>query len=282
MLPKRTFISLAFLSLFLFSAMQTTTTRTLYTWKTDYKEQSALKNSLKAPAQTQRISLPENSFGHWLRHIPVKSLGGTVMLYNGKPKGNQQAHAAILDIDVGTKDLQQCADAVMRLRAEYQFAMSKFEEISFTFTNGDVCAYSKWMQGFRPSVNNNKVSWNKSAEAGNSYKIFRQYMDMVFNYAGTASLEKELKKQVLNEIMPGDVFIKGGHPGHAVIVMDVAINEKKEKFFLLAQSYMPAQEIHILKNPNNTSLSPWYSLKELNGKLNTPEWIFETGQLKKF
>jgi hypothetical protein len=40
-----------------------------------------------------------------------------VLLYNGAPKFRQDVHAAVIDIDVGTRDLQQCADATMRLRA---------------------------------------------------------------------------------------------------------------------------------------------------------------------
>ena len=47
-------------------------------------------------------------------------------------------------------------------------------------------------------------------------------------------------------LQPGDVFIKGGSPGHAVIVVDVAIYPQTGKtVFLLAQSYMLAQQIHI-------------------------------------
>ena len=41
----------------------------------------------------------------------------TVFLFNGIPKSNQTAQYAVLDIPIGNKDLQQCADAVMRLRA---------------------------------------------------------------------------------------------------------------------------------------------------------------------
>ena len=79
----------------------------------------------------------------------------------------------------------------------------------------------------------------------------------------------------------GYVFIKGGYPGHAVIVMDVAENETGEKVFLLAQSYMPAQDMHILKNPNNPALSPWYSIDETQD-LRTPEWTFSWDQLRRF
>jgi len=62
----------------------------------------------------------------------------------------------------------------------------------------------------------------------------------------------------------------------------MAIHPKtNKKLFLLAQSYMPAQELQVLKNPNNGKLSPWY---ELNSKitLETPEWSFTTSELKRF
>lgn len=171
-----------------------------YSWKTEYKPLTALHNSIKTPNGYKKITVAENSFSEWLRFFPVKSLGGNVLLYNGKEKVNQSAQYAILDIDVGNKDLQQCADAVMRLRAEYLYSQKKINSIKFNFTNGTVCAYSKWIQGYRPKITGNKVNWQLSAQPGNTYPIFKKYLNMVFNYAGTASLEKELKQKVLTEI----------------------------------------------------------------------------------
>jgi hypothetical protein len=107
-------------------------------------------------------------------------------------------------------------------------------------------------------------------------------MKTVFRYAGTQSLSQEMKTISKDQIQAGDLFIKGGFPGHAVIVIDVAENAKtKEKIFLLAQSYMPAQEIHILKNFSNPSMSPWYS-SDFTEELNTPEWTFYGQCLKRF
>ena len=49
--------------------------------------------------------------------------------------------------------------------------------------------------------------------------------------------------------------------------------------FLLAQSYMPAQEIQILRNP--VAESPWYRAAA-SGPLPTPEWPFRYEELRRF
>ena len=100
-------------------------------------------------------------------------------------------------------------------------------------------------------------------------------------YASTISLEKELKSVNIEDISIGDVFIQAGSPGHAIIVVDMAVNEEGEKIFLLAQSYMPAQQTQVLLNPMDKEMGPWYSLKDKE-KLITPEWRFELSDLKRF
>jgi len=44
---------------------------------------------------------------------------------------------------------------------------------------------------------------------------------------------------------------------------------------------MPAQDIHILVNPNGTALSPWYVLNE-DREIITPEWTFQQQDLMRF
>ena len=106
-------------------------------------------------------------------------------------------------------------------------------------------------------------------------------MNIVFAYSGTLSLEKEMKPQSLENMKIGDVFIMGGSPGHAVIIVDMAINDKGEKVFMLAQSYMPAQQTQILVNPNDSKMSVWYSIKDKD-ILVTPEWKFPVNKLRSF
>lgn len=188
-----------------------------------------------------------------------------------------------MSYDVGNKDLQQCADAVMRLRAEYLYKTKQFDALHFNFTSGFKADYSKWRNGYHIAVKGNNVSWIKTTKECESYQSFREYLNVVFMYAGTASLTKELKQITLSQMQIGDVFIKGGSPGHAVIVVDMAKNPKtNKKVFMIAQSYMPAQDIHILINVSKSSISPWYDLVETASEVQTPEWTFEGNQLKRF
>jgi hypothetical protein len=102
---------------------------------------------------------------------------------------------------------------------------------------------------------------------------------VLFAYAGTISVEKESTAIAKEDMRIGDVFVKGGSPGHCVIVMDMCENAAGDKLFLLGQSYMPAQQIHILKNP--ASESPWYSVAALSYPFSTPEWTFNAECLKR-
>jgi hypothetical protein len=228
--------------------------------------------------------LPENSksFGYFLRNLPLKPKGSLVKYYNGATKNKADVYDAVVNLPIGNRDLHQCADAIIRLRADYFYQQKAFEKIHFNFTNGFNAEYIRWRAGDRVAVKGNKTNWIKTQNASISAESYWKYLELVFNYAGTASLAKELKSNNLSNLKIGDVFIKGGFPGHAVIVVDVAINPiTKKKIFLLAQSYMPAQEIQILKNPNNKDLSPWYEI-DFSGELQTPEWTFKTNEFKQF
>jgi Domain of unknown function (4846) len=250
-----------------------------YTWLAADAAPQSLLNRIAPPEGWQRVPVAKGSFAEWLRYLPLQPEGQEVKLFNGALKANQQAHHAVVQMDVGQADLQQCADAVMRLKSEYHFSNRDLEKIHFNFTSGDKVSFEDWRKGKRPVINGNKVSFVHNGKVSDSYANFKAYLIQIFTYAGTASLTKELKIKRVADIQAGDVFIQGGHPGHAVLVLDVAVNEAGEKRFLIGQSYMPAQEFHILKNDKNSELSPWYTLP-VNGLLETPEWEFKNSDLK--
>ena len=213
-------------------------------------------DQIPAPTGYKRMQLAHGSFGDWLRKLPLKE-DKRVFLFDGRLKRNQSAQFAVIDISVGKKDLQQCADAIMRLRAEYFYNRKEIDSIDF------------W--------DNNKTHYRLNTNADRQQ--FNRYLEKVFSYCGTLSLENQLKPvKDIDALEPGDVFIKGGSPGHAVIIVDVAVNDEGKKLFMLAQSYMPAQDIHILVNPNVPD-SPWYEIP-MGIILRTPEWVFDKKQLR--
>ncbi|MGI6631229.1 MAG: DUF4846 domain-containing protein [Bacillota bacterium] len=242
---------------------------------------STVRERIRVPAGFKRIEADAGSFEEYLQNLPLKPHGARVRYFNGKEK-TKDVYVAVVDMEIGDRDLQQCADAVIRLRAEYLYRLGEYEKIHFNFTSGFLADYSTWIQGNRIVVNGNQVNWVKQAGFSTDYDSFRKYLDIVFAYAGTASLAKEMKPVAVEEMRIGDVFIQGGSPGHCVQVVDMAENKSTgEKLFLLAQSYMPAQDIQILKNPRHEELSPWYPLG-FGDTLHTPEWEFNKDDLKRF
>lgn len=210
------------------------------------------------PPGFKRVVADSGSFGYWLRQIPLKK-DKTVYLYDGSLKGRQGVQYAVMNIPVGNRDLQQCADAVMRMRADYLFAMKRYKDIRF------------WDNAGKP------YAWNGT----NDRTAFDKYLFNVFAWCGSASLEKQLKTVPGNyTINPGDVLIQGGFPGHAMIVVDVVMNNKGQRKFMLAQSYMPAQDIHVVKNPSDPEEGPWYDLDKTTEDISTPEWTFSWNQLR--
>ena len=243
---------------------------------------ATIAERFRLPKGFTRISYTQGSFAYYLRHFPLKPHGAEVLYYDGTVKANEGVYEAVLNIDVGKQNLQQCADAIMRLRAEHLYQQQQYDSIHFNFTNGFRADYASWRRGYRIQVRGNTCSWIKRATPTTGYASFKEYLQLVFTYAGTLSLEKELKPIQVTELQAGDVFIKGGSPGHAVVVVDAAVNPTTgEKLFLLAQSYMPAQEIHILRNPMAPDISPWYSTR-FGKQLFTPEWTFNQNQLRRF
>lgn len=233
------------------------------------------------PAGYDRSDVESDSFGAFLRQQLLKPYGEKVLYYNGRQKSSEGIYDSVFDVDIGDRDLHQCADAIMLLRAEYLYAQRRYDDIAFNFVSGFSAEYSKWMDGYRIRVEGNDVSYYEATDPSDNYDSFRKYMDMVFAYASTLSMEKELVPVNIDDMKIGDVFIVGGSPGHAVIVVDMAENQNGDKIFMLAQSYMPAQQTQVLINPSDANISPWYSLEGID-QLRTPEWTFDIDRLKRF
>ena len=225
----------------------------------------------KTPNGYHQESVQPGSFAAYLQSLPLKPTGTHTLTYRGAVAATDVETAAVVDISVGHEDLQQCADVVMRLRGEYLYGQKRYNDISFNFVSGFKCDYIHYANGYRYRNDH----WVLKAKKDYGYSTFMGYMELVFAYAGTLSLEKQLKPVTNpNELKAGDVFIHGGSPGHCFIVMDVVENAQHQKQFLLAQSFMPAQNLQVLQGGAGFY---WFSMDKIPsiwyGELIKPNYL---------
>lgn len=222
-----------------------------------------------------------NSLSGWqqfLKTLPVADK--PILDYKGRLVSFQQKHVAIVEFDVGNKDLQQCADALIRLRAEYLFASNQINEIGFHFTNGLKYEFKDYCKGIIPIETNRGLKLVSSKGLCEpDHASLRKYLDIVYAYASTISLEKELKNADDFEI--GTVIIHAGSPGHCMIITDEKTDTNGERIFKLVEGYMPAQSIYVLRNLNVNGISPWYKLTK-GHPIETASYLFTKYELKKF
>jgi Domain of unknown function (4846) len=259
--------------------------QTTFPWPASSRSHDTLATRFQPPPGFARAALPGGSFAAWLRDLPLRVADAPVRLHTGALKPRQDVHAAVIDIDTGARDLQQCADAVMRLRAEWQYAVGRGDRIRFNDTGGaKPMSFARWSAGERPRLAGKALHWAPAAAPDASYASFRRYLDTVFVWAGTHSLERELQPVSPHaRIAIGDVIIKGGFPGHAVLVADrVEHPTTGEERLLLVQSYMPAQDIHVLIDPTSSERSPWFSPPRPDAPFMTPEWTFPHNSTRRF
>ena len=105
------------------------------------KQAVRLSGQFEPPLGYKRVPVAEGSFGAWLRDLPLSS-DLKVKTHRGQPIAAPSA--AVVDLDVGKGNLQQCADSILRLYAEYRWTIDKGAGLGFHFSSGDFSSWSKW------------------------------------------------------------------------------------------------------------------------------------------
>ncbi|AGC49228.1 hypothetical protein MYSTI_07956 [Myxococcus stipitatus DSM 14675] len=241
-----------------------------YAWLAKDAKVRPLDLSIPAPEGYTRVAVESGSFAEWLRGLPLRAEGTPVLHFRGGEvlPGDDARLAAVAELDIGTANLQQCADSVIRLHAEWLWSRQQREQIAYRFTSGHLASWPNYAAGDRARISGAKVTWVRSAAADSSRAAFRSYLDLVFTYAGTLSLATAKGRPTREDLRAGDFFVLGGSPGHAVLVLDVAADAGGRRVALLGQGFMPAQDFHVL-SPGG-ALGPWFPLE--GEAVATPFW----------
>ena len=215
------------------------------------------------PEGYERTPAADDSFLAFMRRQPLYEHGAAVCSYRGAPYSAHNA-AAVYTLSVGREGYQECADSIIRLWSEYFYTTGQTDRIAFSLTNGYPTDYESWRSGKRILAFGN-IAWGmKLAGYDDSVQQFHNYLMAVMHYAGTRSLEAESAPIAAEDARAGDLLVNGGSPGHAVVIVDEAVNAAGERCYLLAQGYMPAQNCHII-NGYEDKQNPWYTAEQLSG-----------------
>ena len=212
------------------------------------------------PSGFERTPCAEDSFGAYLRNYPLKPHESPLLMYDGSMKPDQGSHAAVFEQPMVSGDLQQCAEAIMRMYADYLYDAGRIDKIQFHLTDGTLVPYQSYTSDM-------------------SYAGFEKYFRYICVYAGTLSMSGETVPVGLHDMEIGDVFLKSVSPGHACMIVDLCEKDGK-KAFLLGESYMPAQEFHVITNPLHHD-DPWYYEDEISFPFRTSSYTFPEGSARR-
>jgi hypothetical protein len=225
------------------------------------------------PPGFERVATSPGSFGAWLRGLPLAAEGLPVLTYRGDvllPPDHENI-AAVVAIDIGTADLQQCADSVIRLHAEWRWSQGA-RDMTYRAASGAMMPLARWMRGERPVEEGNALRWKPLGRPDppeGDHRSFRKYLDSVFTWANTGALALYAKKIGVGDVRPGDFVVLPGSPGHAVLVLDMAVSPEGKRAALLGQGFMPAQSFQVLR-PGRGRV--WFELDAGSPGLKTPFW----------
>ncbi|MEL6178152.1 MAG: DUF4846 domain-containing protein [Myxococcota bacterium] len=255
-------------------------------WEGELPKMTRLEARFPAPKGFTRIALAPESFGTWLRGLPVRLDRTQVMSYRQEPLSSPAE--AVVVLDVGERDLQQCADSALRLHAEFLWASGRAKEARYHFTSGDPSSWVRWVRGERFRPKGNTVEAVMGKRRAETHAVFRSYLQHLFRYAGTRSLQFDSTAVPVQEhLMPGDFMVQPGGPGHAVVILDVAQNASGERVALIGQGFMPAQEFHVVYGDARVAQDRvWFRLAppgDPEATLSTPSWRpFERRDARRF
>ncbi len=251
-----------------------------YPWKVGYDPEETLFGRIPEPFAFERQPLEAGSFAAWLRYLPLLPGKPDLLRFNGALSSHQQAYYAILDVPIGNQDAVHGVEAALLLKSLYMLSHGDESAISILLNSGAAVSYAQWQQGYRFVSRGNEVFWEQGPRRGTGWQDVLDFLVSAFPLTNTGALREVTVKIPPAELTNGSMLFHDAASGHVVIVLDVAIHPQTgDKLFLLAQGFTPAHQLHVLVNPKDPTISPWYRLYP-DQTLETPLYIFHYGLLR--
>ena len=244
---------------------------------------NTIETRFNPPRGYTRVAVEKGSFAEYLRTYPLKEYGEPALLFS-RYYSDDASTLGVFDQYFPISQDQQCADTVIMLWGEYLFKNERFNEIVFNYASGFKSDFVSWAKGYRDKTVDGKLQWvlstDKGAKANDySYDNFYAYLLRVYAYANTDSVADQFRKVNADDLKIGDFLVGTARDikqqaylispekadevsyGHAIIIADMAVNEKGEKVYLFIEGTTPATECCVVENPDGVS-GCWYKFNE--------------------
>jgi hypothetical protein len=199
-----------------------------------------IQNTISVPSGYQRMVYTSGSFSNWLQNLPLKK-DNIIINYRGNNVESGFCHPfGVINMSLMfNSDLEQCADFAIRFWAEYHKETGKLDNL-FLFD------YSGKKKNYK-----------------NSDQTYTAFLKTAFANTNSHSLKKGCTPVVVDELMPGDLFVQNerGGVGHVSVIMDICEARDGARLFLVGYSFMPAQEFHIEKAGDEYGIEGWFTLE---------------------
>ncbi len=228
---------------------------------------TSIKEHFSPPSGFQRVKVDSGSFAAYLRKLPVVPDTNNVLDFKNRIriKEGDSSLAAIVPIAISGKRLWQCMDILIALKIEYLKNKNRKQQIEFPLPDGTELSWSEWRNGIRVEFKGANFYKNQIAKYDESSKNFTRYLNTIFSYSNTQTFYHNYPQQSFAFLKPGDFITKKGKKGHAVLIVDLAINDQNEKVALIGQGDTPACQFYLLKNKDG---SAWF---KISPKTNYPD-----------
>lgn len=233
-----------------------------------YQTDSSLSLTIRFPPPPgfTRVKVAPNSFGAWLRNMPLLKPGSPVKDYRGHifKKPWDSTVAAVTACTISGRSMDQCMDILMRFYAAYLHKNNRLADLILPLPDGSAYGFTQARQNLVPVFKGLHFRLQPDKHLRNPLSLNR-FLNIVFELTGTQAFYYHYRKIPLDSVQPGDFIVKKGRKGHAVLIVDMATDGMGNRMALIGQGDTPACGLYLLKERDG---SPWFPI---SSKQNFPD-----------